>query len=548
MYISQLKARHLIAYLMVFVMLSMVFAVYPAAADNKSTDDYEAADSLQVYIGYTGTRDDNNKIIYNEFKTISSSEMEAMKERHVYSIIDNLPCTVVDPAEGVPLTKLLDKLGIDASYVSHFGFWAADVPGQAYVYLSKEYLLDTERYYFPDFTMNWDISNGLINSGDGEIYFPDSVAAMAYKKEVPTMLAIRDNFQRVFPGERGDTSYNNLTDAVKYRLLFGKTDDLDSSAPEHTASRTVKWIYRIDITLKGTAEKLGIGGSKTDIVAMSINPPVLTIKPEATYQLKATVEPATASQVVTWESSDTTIATVSATGVLTTFVEGTVDITATAADKSTKATCKVTVTHDAIDLPPAEDPDAAGNASDVDNLNNGVPIDVNLTDIAGHWAESNIRSMVARGAVTGYPDNTFRPNNTITRAEFIAIVIKAFNIQEPGEKVFGDTDSHWAKSAISTAVASGIASGYNEQTFGPNDPVTREQMAAMIVKAANIAQDSAVQANFADSDSISKWAQNSVNLVVSNELMGGYPDNTFKPQGKATRAEAVSVIAKALNR
>lgn len=174
-----------------------------------------------------------------------------------------------------------------------------------------------------------------------------------------------------------------------------------------------------------------------------------------------------------------------------------------------------------------------------------LPAKVELTDIKGHWAEANILKLVETGAISGYPDKTFRPNNNITRAEFATVLVKAFKLEQKTGKVFADTANHWAKDYIATAAAYGIVSGYDVNKFGPNDLITREQMAAMVVKAAGL--DTALTSKtFTDSASISAWAVDAVNTAVNKEIIKGYPDNSFKPQGKATRAEAVTVIVNAL--
>lgn len=169
-----------------------------------------------------------------------------------------------------------------------------------------------------------------------------------------------------------------------------------------------------------------------------------------------------------------------------------------------------------------------------------------LKDITNHWAGERINNLVAQGAIKGYPDGTFQPDATITRAEFTTVVVKAFNLTNSNGKVFTDTSGHWAKDYIATATAAGIVGGYNDNVFGPNDPVTREQMAAMVVKAANLTV-AAAENQFADSSGIAGWAQKAVATAVNNQIIRGYPDNTFKPGGKATRAEAVTVIVNALN-
>lgn len=168
-----------------------------------------------------------------------------------------------------------------------------------------------------------------------------------------------------------------------------------------------------------------------------------------------------------------------------------------------------------------------------------------LTDIKGHWAEEFIIDLVNLDAIKGYPDNTFKPNNNITRAEFVTVLVKAFSLETKSGKVFVDTKDHWAKDFIATAAANGIVLGYDENTFGPNDLITREQMAVMIIKALKISpQDSNIV--FSDKANISAWAKDSVAAAVEKEIIKGYPDNTFKPLGKTTRAEAVTVIARAV--
>lgn len=169
-----------------------------------------------------------------------------------------------------------------------------------------------------------------------------------------------------------------------------------------------------------------------------------------------------------------------------------------------------------------------------------------LSDLQGHWAEGSINQLIAGQAISGYPDNTFRPENTITRAEFACILMKAFNFAPKANVVvFFDTYKHWAKDAISNATAYGVVSGYDTITFGPEDPVTREQMALMIYHACKM-EGSFQGKNFTDLSAVSAWASEAVAAVSQKNLMGGYADGSFRPQGLATRAEAATLISKAL--
>ncbi|WP_161486054.1 5'-nucleotidase C-terminal domain-containing protein [Desulfotomaculum copahuensis] len=170
-----------------------------------------------------------------------------------------------------------------------------------------------------------------------------------------------------------------------------------------------------------------------------------------------------------------------------------------------------------------------------------------LKDISNHWAENSIKKLLGMGAVSGYPDGSFKPDKPVSRAEFVTMLVKAFKLEPKTGKVFTDTANHWAKNTIATAASYGIISGYDEKNFGPDEPVTREQMAAMIGKAAKLGP-AAGELAFTDRAEISSWAKNSVITAVGQGIMHGYPDKTFKPKGKTTRAEAAAVIVNALKK
>lgn len=168
------------------------------------------------------------------------------------------------------------------------------------------------------------------------------------------------------------------------------------------------------------------------------------------------------------------------------------------------------------------------------------------TDAVGHWAEKNITAMIKLGAVKGYTDNTFKPNNKVTRAEFATMLVKALKLEGKSEKVFADTEKSWAKSYMSIAAENGIISGYGNNLAGPNDLITREQMAVMIAKAVklNASSDELV---FNDKNQISSWSKEYVSAAVKAKKISGYPDGSFNPKGNATRAEAITMIMNCLS-
>jgi hypothetical protein len=173
---------------------------------------------------------------------------------------------------------------------------------------------------------------------------------------------------------------------------------------------------------------------------------------------------------------------------------------------------------------------------------------VGLTDIEEHWARESIEKMIKQKVISGYTDGRFLPDNWISRAEFCTILVKYLTVENGLEQQtasFADIEHHWAKSYIGAAHKAGIVQGYDARTFGPDDPVTREQMTVMLGKAFNI-QASDVPLTFSDNAKIAAWAYPYVTGAVHDKLISGYPDRSFRPQGNTTRAEVVTVLARGM--
>ncbi len=165
-------------------------------------------------------------------------------------------------------------------------------------------------------------------------------------------------------------------------------------------------------------------------------------------------------------------------------------------------------------------------------------------DISGHWAEKEINDWTSKGLIAGYEDSTFKPDNPITRAEFIALVNRSFNIKNTAQINFSDVKpSDWYYSDIQKAKAAGFISGYEDNTMRPNKSITRQEAASIISRLLNLKNtDSSGISNFKDAGKISDWAKGAISSVVKQGYMGGYPDNTFKPENFITRAETVVVL------
>lgn len=190
--------------------------------------------------------------------------------------------------------------------------------------------------------------------------------------------------------------------------------------------------------------------------------------------------------------------------------------------------------------------DSAENST-IKQINVRVVAEGELIDINRHWAEKQIKEFISKGYVAGYEDLTFRPENSITRAEFVKLLNKAFSLTKSSGKIFNDTKNHWAKNEIDIAVTNGVANGTSDTEFTPDEFITREQVATMIsnyIKLHDINHDKVN--TYKDSSNISNWAKDSVEGVIEKGYMNGYTDNTFRPQNNMTRGEAVTALSRVI--
>jgi len=172
-------------------------------------------------------------------------------------------------------------------------------------------------------------------------------------------------------------------------------------------------------------------------------------------------------------------------------------------------------------------------------------VPVKLTDIAGHWAEAAIRKAAGAGIVKGYEDDTFRPGNTVTRAEFAVMLMNATGKQGSAATLdFADRASipSWAASAVAAAVDAGVVSGYPDGTFRPGANITRMEMAAMIAASLELDSSSDSATSFADNADIPAWARGAVKAVSDAGIVQGRPGNLFAPRATATRADSITMI------
>lgn len=175
---------------------------------------------------------------------------------------------------------------------------------------------------------------------------------------------------------------------------------------------------------------------------------------------------------------------------------------------------------------------------------------VRFTDIHEHWAEQNIIRLAKLGIIKGKSETIFAPEDTMTRAEFAALIRRALNLNPVlYREEFGDIDANdWFANEVQAVIDGGIMSGDTDSNFRPNDVISRQEMAKVIANAyllkTGTANVEAAKIDFADSDDIAGWAKEYVEKAVALELIHGMDDGTFRPDSHMTRAQGAAVISR----
>lgn len=469
------------------------------------------------------------------------AQLEGMPQKQqVYSVVNTWPTKRWYVGEGVNLRELLTLAGIkeDARLLK-----LTSQDGYTMMLTVKELLID-KRYYFPHFNDNYgsdgdgtipgssagaepveaiialksvegsnnpsymnDLNSFLFMMGQRAVTEQTGNAFVKYLNKIEVLCTEPDKWDspqanpasgEVPAGSMVTLSNKNMDDDKIYYTTDGSTPDLHSAIYNGIAKRW--WSAR--------AEVLGI-----------YNHPIGPIN-EGTVIKAITIGPGK-------ENSDVATFSYRIAGAGKAESENGSASTAAGSNSSTEP----------------------GDRSEKPGSDQGAPgKEINFSDLKLHWAQMNIETLVAFGAVAGYPDGSFQPDKSISRAEFASILVKAFQLENHsgGGKVFADTATHWGKDYIAAAAASGVVNGYDAATFAPNELITREQMAVMISRAAKLALE-AGELQFSDNDRVSGWARDALAAANKAGIMKGYPDNSIRPQGHASRAEAVTVIVNALN-
>ncbi len=187
-----------------------------------------------------------------------------------------------------------------------------------------------------------------------------------------------------------------------------------------------------------------------------------------------------------------------------------------------------------------------------------VEMNKNFTDTASHWSKDDVSLLANKLVIDGMTDTTFAPDLHVTRAEFAALAVRSLGLDlVTTTTTFSDVQaSDWYAATVATAAKAGIIDGYEDGSFKPDAQITREELAAMIVRTMNYAgltsnlsdsQQIELLSKFSDSNKI-VWAQKEIARAIDAGIINGLTDTTIGPNNQATRAEAAAMLKRFLSK
>lgn len=189
-----------------------------------------------------------------------------------------------------------------------------------------------------------------------------------------------------------------------------------------------------------------------------------------------------------------------------------------------------------------------------------IPLSVTLpaqaqvySDIAGHWAEPCIQNLRQQGIVSGYPNGTFRPDSVISRAEYAAMMNRAFPDVQPDRSAINFTDvptDYWGEDAIRTAYRKGFLSGYPDQTFRPRDLIERAEAFVALASGLDYTVPESprqiLSATYTDAEKIPDYAADQIAAATQQGIVISPPQpnvgRLMGPNDPATRAQVAASL------
>lgn len=256
------------------------------------------------------------------------------------------------------------------------------------------------------------------------------------------------------------------------------------------------------------------------------------------------------SSSIDWKTSNASIAKVDKGVVTFTGASGPVTLTATFGGKIATVSTNVN--------PAAGEGPFVSKVIDNDKVESNIlnkiqtmsPLNStpDYTDTGNHWANRQIKIARNLELASGYADDTFKPNKNVTRGDFVIMLTRVFDIQPTTNRntEFKDIANHVAKDQIITMNNLGIIGGYEDQTFRPDREITRAEVVVIMNKLVNISQiPKSTNSKFTDTSS--HWAADSIKNIADIGLLSGRGDGTFAPKDNTTRAEAISLLLRTLS-
>ncbi|MFE5323466.1 S-layer homology domain-containing protein [Paenibacillus sp. NPDC056579] len=169
-----------------------------------------------------------------------------------------------------------------------------------------------------------------------------------------------------------------------------------------------------------------------------------------------------------------------------------------------------------------------------------------------HWAQEAIRQLSAKKIVKGVSETNFAPEQSVTRAEFAALLVRMLGLTSGSASVFQDvTADKWYYTEVNAAAEAGIVTGASNNRFIPDASITREEMVTMLIRAYAHVTGKSIQASipaaFADKGQVAEWALPYVDFAAERGFVEGREGHLFVPSGQATRAESVQILMRLIN-
>jgi hypothetical protein len=301
------------------------------------------------------------------------------------------------------------------------------------------------------------------------------------------------------------------------------------------------------------------------VEAIAINPSSVSVQKDKTTVLEVKFTPGNATdQRVAWHIEDESVVSLTeADGKATVkgLKEGVTKITAVSNDGGHVAECAVMVTKattvqdegggggGATLPPPTLTPDISSPVPTEDTLSGSVR---KFDDVKpGDWFYDAVQFVAGKGITQGVSvtPSLYDPKGTVTRAQFITMLCRAYDIDERNGDNFADAGNTWYTGYLAAAKQLGISNGVGDNKFAPDNEITREEMVVLLynyVKSVGSVSTVNSTHTYADGSQISSWAIEGVAFATEKQWVKGKDNNRFDPKGTATRAELAQIFYNAI--